>query len=60
MFSTLNLVANWFAQKNLGVVDYLKQRRISPETIDKFRIGYAPSSGLKEYLNSSGTLKTRF
>ncbi|NSM56962.1 DNA primase [Wolbachia endosymbiont of Atemnus politus] len=54
LFSTLNLAANWFAQKNQGVVDYLKQRRISPEIIDKFKIGYAPSSGLKEYLNSSG------
>ncbi|MDR1140003.1 MAG: DNA primase [Rickettsiales bacterium] len=54
LFSTLNLAANWFVQKNQSVIDYLKQRKISPETIDKFKIGYAPSSGLKEYLNSSG------
>ncbi len=54
LFSALNLAANWFTQKNQGVVDYLKQRKISPKIIDKFRIGYAPSSGLKEYLNSSG------
>lgn len=40
--------------KNQGVVDYLKQRKILPEIIDKFKIGYAPSFGLKEYLNSSG------
>lgn len=33
---------------------YLRQRKISPKIIDKFRIGYAPSSGLREYLNSSG------
>ncbi|MBR9983991.1 MAG: DNA primase [Wolbachia endosymbiont of Homalodisca vitripennis] len=54
LFSALNLAANWFTQKNQGVVDYLKQRKISLKIIDKFRIGYAPSSGLKEYLNSSG------
>ncbi|OAB80990.1 DNA primase [Wolbachia endosymbiont of Laodelphax striatellus] len=54
LFSTLNLAANWFTQKNQGIVDYLKQRKISPKIIDKFRIGYAPSSGLREYLNSSG------
>ncbi len=54
LFSTLNLAANWFVQKNQGVIDYLKQRKISPEIIDKFKIGYAPNSGLKEYLNSSG------
>ncbi|MCA4774716.1 DNA primase [Wolbachia endosymbiont of Mansonella ozzardi] len=53
LFSTLNLAANWFVQKKQGVIDYLKQRKISPEIIDKFKIGYAPSSGLKEYLNSS-------
>jgi DNA primase len=53
LFSTLDLAANWFAEKNQGVMGYLKQRKISPEIIDKFRIGYAPSSGLKEYLNSS-------
>ncbi|WP_438456453.1 DNA primase [Wolbachia endosymbiont of Kerria lacca] len=54
LFSALNLAASWFAQKNRGVMAYLRQRKISPEIIDKFRIGYAPSSGLKEYLNSSG------
>lgn len=54
LFSALNLAAIWFTQKNQGVVDYLKQRKISPKIIDKFRIGYAPSSGLREYLNSSG------
>ncbi|MFP3026117.1 MAG: DNA primase [Wolbachia sp.] len=54
LFSALNLAANWFTQKNQGVVDYLKQRKISLKIIDKFRIGYAPSSGLREYLNSSG------
>ncbi|MGL9732002.1 MAG: DNA primase [Wolbachia sp.] len=54
LFSTLNLAANWFVQKNQGVIDYLKQRKILPEIIDKFKIGYAPNSGLKEYLNSSG------
>ncbi|RDD35469.1 DNA primase [Wolbachia endosymbiont of Cylisticus convexus] len=52
--SALDLAANWFVQQNQGVVDYLKQRKISPKIIDKFRIGYAPSSGLREYLNSSG------
>ncbi|QOD38747.1 DNA primase [Candidatus Wolbachia massiliensis] len=54
LFLTLDLAANWFAQKNQSILEYLKQRRISPEIIDKFKIGYAPSSGLKEYLNSSG------
>ncbi|NEV49353.1 DNA primase [Wolbachia pipientis] len=54
LFLALDLAANWFAQKNQGVVDYLKQRKILPEIIDKFKIGYAPSFGLKEYLNSSG------
>lgn len=54
LFSTLNLAASWFEQNNHGVVDYLKQRKISPEIINKFKIGYAPHSGLKEYLNSSG------
>lgn len=54
LFSALNLAANWFTQKNQEVVDYLKQRKISLKIIDKFRIGYAPSSGLREYLNSSG------
>ncbi|NUY39468.1 DNA primase [Wolbachia endosymbiont of Litomosoides brasiliensis] len=52
LLSTLNLAASWFAQKNQGVIVYLKQRKISPEIIDKFKVGYAPSSGLKEYLNS--------
>ncbi|MGL9718106.1 MAG: DNA primase [Wolbachia sp.] len=54
LFSTLDLAASWFAQKNQGVMAYLKQRKISSKIIDKFKIGYAPSSGLKEYLNSSG------
>lgn len=54
LFSALNLAANWFAQKNRGVMAYLRQRKISLKIIDKFKIGYAPSSGLKEYLNSSG------
>ncbi|MGL9718592.1 MAG: DNA primase [Wolbachia sp.] len=54
LFSTLSLAANWFAQKKQGVMAYLRQRKISPEIIDKFKIGYAPNSGLKEYLNSSG------
>ncbi|WP_343288800.1 DNA primase [Wolbachia endosymbiont of Encarsia formosa] len=54
LFSALNLAANWFAQKNRGVMTYLRQRKISLKIIDKFKIGYAPSSGLKEYLNSSG------
>lgn len=54
LFSALNLAAIWFTQKNQGVVAYLKQRKISLKIIDKFRVGYAPSSGLREYLNSSG------
>ncbi|WP_265028077.1 DNA primase [Wolbachia endosymbiont (group B) of Hylaea fasciaria] len=54
LFSALNLAASWFTQKNRGVMAYLRQRKISLKIIDKFRIGYAPSSGLKEYLNSSG------
>lgn len=54
LFSALNLAASWFAQKNRGVMVYLRQRKISLKIIDKFKIGYAPSSGLKEYLNSSG------
>ena len=54
LFSALNLAASWFAQKNRGVMAYLRQRKISLKIIDKFKIGHAPSSGLKEYLNSSG------
>ncbi len=55
LFSVLSLAANWFVQKrNQGVVAYLKERKILPKIIDRFKIGYAPSSGLKEYLNSSG------
>ncbi|AAW70785.1 DNA primase [Wolbachia endosymbiont of Brugia malayi] len=54
LFSTLNLAASWFVQKNQGIIAYLKQRKISPKIIDKFKVGYAPSSGLKEYLNSLG------
>ncbi|WP_168464869.1 DNA primase [Wolbachia endosymbiont of Ctenocephalides felis wCfeT] len=54
LFSALNLAASWFSQKNHGVMEYLRQRKISFETINKFKIGYAPASGLKEYLNSSG------
>ncbi|WP_395462808.1 DNA primase [Wolbachia endosymbiont of Cantharis cryptica] len=54
LFLALDLAASWFAEKNQGVEDYLKQRKISPKIIGKFKIGYAPSSGLKEYLNSSG------
>ncbi|WP_341808239.1 DNA primase [Wolbachia endosymbiont (group E) of Neria commutata] len=54
LFSTLHLATNWFSQKKQSVLNYLKQRKISPEIISKFKIGYAPSSGLKEYLNSAG------
>jgi DNA primase len=54
LFSTLNLATNWFSQKKQSVLNYLRQRNISPEIISKFKIGYAPSSGLKKYLNSSG------
>ncbi|WCR54098.1 MAG: DNA primase [Wolbachia endosymbiont of Ctenocephalides orientis wCori] len=57
IFSALDLAANWFAQKlyeNRGVIDYLKQRNILREMLNKFKIGYAPKDGLKEYLNTSG------
>ncbi|QKX01694.1 DNA primase [Wolbachia endosymbiont of Cruorifilaria tuberocauda] len=55
LFLALNLATNWFVQKSHGkILDYLKQRKILPKIVDKFRIGYAPSSGLKEYLNSYG------
>ncbi|MDD9331774.1 MAG: DNA primase [Wolbachia sp.] len=54
LFSALSLSANWFFQKNQSILGYLKQRNISSEIINKFKIGYAPSSGLKEYLNSVG------
>ncbi|OWZ25206.1 DNA primase [Wolbachia endosymbiont of Wuchereria bancrofti] len=54
LFPTLSLAASWFVQKNQGVIAYLKQRKISPKIIDKFKVGYAPSSGLKVYLNSLG------
>ncbi|MDG7056254.1 MAG: DNA primase [Wolbachia endosymbiont of Meromenopon meropis] len=54
LFSTMSLATNWFVQKKQAVIDYLKYRKISPEIVDKFKIGYAPNSGLKRYLNSSG------
>ncbi|AWW50852.1 DNA primase [Wolbachia endosymbiont of Folsomia candida] len=54
LFSTLNLATNWFSQKKQSVLNYLRQRNISPDIISKFKIGYAPSFGLKEYLNSLG------
>lgn len=56
IFSALDLAANWFAQKlyeSSGVIDYLKQRNISREMLNRFKIGYAPKDGLKEYLNIS-------
>ncbi|QKX01135.1 DNA primase [Wolbachia endosymbiont of Dipetalonema caudispina] len=52
--SALNLATNWFVQKNHEVISHLKQRKILPKIINKFKIGYAPSSGLKEYLNFLG------
>lgn len=57
IFSALDLAANWFAEKlyeNRGVIDYLKQRNISREMLNRFKIGHAPRDGLKEYLNASG------
>lgn len=54
LFLALEFAANWFFQKNQEVANYLKQRGISPDTINKFKIGYAPSFGLKEHLNSLG------
>ncbi|WP_333023824.1 DNA primase [Wolbachia endosymbiont of Pentidionis agamae] len=55
IFSALNLAANWFSRElsnNLNAMNYLKQRNIFPKVISKFKIGYAPSSGLKQYFNS--------
>ncbi|MCV3769410.1 MAG: DNA primase [Wolbachia pipientis] len=52
--SALNLATNWFVQKNYEVISHLKQRKILSKVINKFKIGYAPSSGLKEYLNFLG------
>lgn len=52
-----DLAADWFAYKlhsNEQAFDYLKQRKISLDMIKKFKIGYAPSDGLKEYLNTKG------
>ncbi|OEY86542.1 DNA primase [Wolbachia pipientis] len=53
-FSILELAANWFTQNNRDAMHYLKQRRISNEIIEEFKIGYAPNSGLKQHLNSLG------
>ncbi|MDN5248325.1 MAG: DNA primase [Wolbachia endosymbiont of Tyrophagus putrescentiae] len=54
LFTALDLATSWFARKNQEVLSYLEQRKISPEMVNKFKIGYAPKSGLKEHLNSLG------
>ncbi|MBV0899664.1 MAG: DNA primase [Wolbachia endosymbiont of Fragariocoptes setiger] len=50
----LELATDWFAQKVHKVTSYLKERHVSSEMINKFKIGYAPTAGLKEHLNSLG------
>lgn len=54
LFLALDLATNWFLEKNQEAVNYLTQRNVSLEMINKFKIGYAPSFGLKEHLNSLG------
>ncbi len=57
IIKTLNLAANWFAKQlhhNKSALSYLEHRQISADIVKKFRIGYAPNKGLKEYLNSQG------
>ncbi len=51
-FSILESAASWFAQNNQYAIYYLKQRKISDKTIEKFKIGYAPNSGLKQHFNA--------
>jgi DNA primase len=53
-FSILEQTASWFAKNNQYIIDYFKQRKISYKTIEKFKIGYAPNSGLKQHLNVLG------
>ncbi|WP_339046519.1 DNA primase [Candidatus Mesenet endosymbiont of Agriotes lineatus] len=52
-----DLAADWFIHKlhnNELALDYLRQRKISLDMIKKFKIGYAPNNGLKEYLSAQG------
>ncbi|WFW29519.1 MAG: DNA primase [Wolbachia endosymbiont of Menacanthus eurysternus] len=54
LFLALSLTTKWFIQKKKSVITYLNQRKISLKVIDKFKVGYAPYCGLREYLNSFG------
>ncbi len=53
-FSILESATSWFAQNNQYAIYYLQQRKISDKTIEKFKIGYAPNSGLKQHFNALG------
>ncbi|XGA08682.1 MAG: DNA primase [Wolbachia endosymbiont of Xenopsylla cheopis] len=57
MTKVFDLAADWFIHKlhsNELALDYLRQRKISLDMIKKFKIGYAPNNGLKEYLSAQG------
>lgn len=57
IIKVFDLAADWFTNKlhsNELALDYVRQRKISLDMIKKFKIGYAPNNGLKEYLSAQG------
>ncbi|QLK50407.1 DNA primase [Ehrlichia ruminantium] len=53
----LNEATIWFEKQlysNSFALEYVKNRRITDNTIKKFRLGYAPAHGLVKYLLSCG------
>ncbi|MBQ4875239.1 MAG: DNA primase [Rickettsiaceae bacterium H1] len=61
-YEILELATEWF-KKNLSenkqVVNYVKSRYIKGEAVRLFGIGYAPVTGVKNYLQSKGFTKTQ-
>ena len=54
-YEILDAATKW-AQKNINtaVLQYLKSRSITDESIGRFQVGYVPSHGLKAYLETQG------
>ncbi|KJV68725.1 DNA primase [Candidatus Neoehrlichia procyonis] len=54
-YTIMHMVSEWFVNQlhcNKLACEYLKERKISRDIIQKFKIGYAPSDGLKAHLLS--------
>lgn len=59
LYEIHELATQWYHQQLLSpqgdeARQYLHQRGLSPETVQKFRLGYAPDNGLKCFLTSKG------